>query len=205
MSEEKTPANEEGSEDQMADAKDVAGQAADQAKEFAGDAAAAIKGLEPNRLYFLIALVVFFLCTTFFNMVAFSVSSENEIAQSIVSNAWISVMQSGWAGFLAWALALAAIIIVVWSAMTGSDAAWIPLAEAACAGVALLLMLLLLLVSFSDSVTDDVTIRVSARLLGFWLPFLAIVAATFFGGMRFLETGGLDSVKQKSPPPKETG
>ena len=201
MSDEQTPSEQEGGGDQMAAAKETAGQAAEQAKEFAGDAAAAIQALEPKRLMFLGALVLFFLCTTFFNMVAFSVDAgageantiARNMAQEMADNAWISVLRSGWAGALAWALVVAAISIVVWSAMTKSEADWIPKVELACAGGAAVLMLLLLLISFGDSVSDEVTIRVKARLLGFWLPFLAIGAAAYLAAMRFMESGGMGS------------
>lgn len=203
MSNESKPvASTESTDDQMAAAREVAGQAAEQAKEFAADAASAIKALDPPRLFYLIALGVVIVFTLLFNMAAFSVSSTGAVSETVAqaqreSEAFLnshsySAFQSVFWGKLMWLAAATGIGLVIWSATTRSKAPWVPLAEVGCAAFALAMMLLLFFVGFPDlsgyrEITSSDNARVSATLSGYWIPLLAAGAATFFSAKRILD------------------
>ena len=170
-------------------AQDAAKQAAEQARETAEKAVATIKAMDSNRLAYLGLLAVVLVSTLIFDMASFSVGTDYAVSETTAQaqreaeaklNSWAySAFSSSMWGKLMWVSALGGIGLLVWSAMTTSRLAWVPLALIGCAAMSTLCLLLLYVVGFPDlSAYSDASC--SATLLGYWLPLIAASTATFF-------------------------
>ena len=179
--------------DELEAARVAADQAIRQAKTVADSAIVSLSTLDRPRLIYLCTLTAFVGMTLLFDMASFSVGVDYAVSETVAQsqrslqarmNAWsYSVFASSLAGKLAWLSAAGGIGLVLWSVVTKSRLAWIPLAEIACAGICALAVLLLFFVGFPDlSAYEDA--RCSATFLGYWTPLLASLTATFFSVRR---------------------
>ena len=187
--------SESHQDDQAAAAREAADQAIEQAKQVTGEAISSLKTLDQNRLIYLACLSVVAVATLIFNMASFSVGVDYAVSETVADaqrslqarmNSWsYSVFASTFWGKLAWISAVGGIALVIVGVTKKMRAAWLPLAEIGCAAVCTLMLLLLLFVGFPDlSAYDDA--QCSATLLGYWLPFLASIAATIASARRLV-------------------
>ena len=177
-------------------AREASEQAVQHARELATDAVDTIRGLDQPRLFYLCALAVVVVATLVFDMAGFKVDSNGPVSETQAAaerfaearlNSWAySAFSSCIWGKLMWVASLAGIAIVVWSSMTKSAAAWVPLAEVGCAIVAVLMMALLWFVAFPD-LSGYENADSHATLFGFWLPLAAAGFAAFISATRILK------------------
>lgn len=182
-------------------ARDAAEQAVGQAREMAADAMAKIRRLDAPRLGALAALAGVVLMTLIFDMASFSVFSDGAVSETQAQaerslqarmNSWsYSAFASCLTGKLMWLVALAGTGLLVYDAVSRSQAVWLPLAQAGAAIATFLLMGLLFLVGFPDlgGLNVDLlsNVRASATLFGYWLPLLASGTAAFLLVQRILK------------------
>ncbi len=169
-------------------AKEAAEAAVQQAREVSKQVVASVSSLDPMRMSYLGAMALVVVSTLIFNMASFSVGLDVAVSETTAQaqrvaeaklNSWsYSAFTSTLWGKLMWMSAVAGIAILVYEATTRKAAAWIPLAQIACAALATMLLMLLFFVGFPDmsAYTDTDT---SATLRGYWLPLAA--AATALG------------------------
>ena len=169
-------------------ARQAAQEAVGQARETTEQAIEAIKAMDAPRIGYLACLGTVALFTLIFNMASYSVGLDvavsettaqaQRVAEAKLNAAALSAFTATTWGKLAWLSAVAGIGLVIWSAVTKSRLAWVPLAQVGLAGLATLVMMLLFFVGFPDlSAYDDASC--SATLLGYWVPLFAAGGATF--------------------------
>ena len=174
-------------------AREATEKALSQAKAAADTAISSLKTLDRPRMIYVGALAAFVILALLFDMAVFRIGVDHAVSETVAQaqrelqakmNSWSYPIFSAtlWGKF-AWGAAVVGIAIVVWSSSTKSAAAWVPLAEIACAAVCTVMMLLLFFVGFPDlSPYSDASC--SATLLGYWLPLASAGAATYFSVSR---------------------
>ena len=176
-------------------ARQASEQAVEQAREFASEAASVIRGLDSPRTTYLVALSLVVVVTLVCDIASFSVGTDGPVsetqaaaqrfAQSRLNAMSYSAFTSCIWGKLMWLSGLAGVGIVMWSSMTKSASAWVPLAEVGCALGVLLSMMLLWFVAFPD-LSGYTDADISSTLMGYWLPLTASGVAVMVSGKRIL-------------------
>ncbi|MEM9478612.1 MAG: hypothetical protein AAGA58_03010 [Verrucomicrobiota bacterium] len=171
-------------DESAAAAKEAAEKAAAQAKEAASSAAKAFKKFDlQSQIYFGSMLLMVLLMIVF---KAWKYSSSGSFVD--FSGIYSMTQLSPW-GPLALLGGLGGIGIFVWQKIASRKDAWIPLALAGTAGLAALCMLILMLQSpETQSIKSDiVNVKAGWTLFGFYIPFLASIAATASAVMRIMK------------------
>ncbi|MEM0897446.1 MAG: hypothetical protein AAGJ79_11235 [Verrucomicrobiota bacterium] len=171
-------------DESAAAAKEAAEKAAAQAKVAATSAAKAFKTFDLQSQVYLGSLIAMVLFTIVFK--AWKYSSSGSFIDFSGS---YSLTDLGPWGPLALLGGIAGIGVFVWQKITSRKDAWIPLALAGSAGIAALCMLILMLQSPETQSIENELVKVKAgwTLLGFYVPFLASIAATAAAVMRIMK------------------
>ena len=169
-------------------AKQAAQQAVEQARQTAEQAAATIRAMDATRLGYIGCLVAVVVFTLVVDMASFSVGVDYAVSETTAQaqremeaklNSWsYSAFSSCMWGKLMWLSAVGGIGLLMWSAMTKSKLAWVPLAMIGTGAICSLCLMLIFFVGFPDfSEYHDTTC--SATLFGYWIPLLCSIAATY--------------------------
>ncbi len=169
-------------DDSAAAAKEAAEKAAAQAKEAAANATKVFKTLDLHSQVYFGCMVGMLLLIIIFP--AWSVSSSGPLGGG---SSGASILKfNPWGPFIL-LCGIAGIGIFVWEKIASRKDTWIPLAIAGTAGFAALCFLITRFLSSGEGGTfSSELVKVSAgwTLFGFYLPFLAAIAATVMAVMR---------------------
>jgi len=173
--------------------------AKDAAKDLAKNATSFWKALDQKHQIYLGALAVTLLCSLLFGAFTVKFSGDSglgSLAESMLNSAGgnrtspallsLGSSNGAFGGKLAFLGSLAGIGILIWSVAAKRKDAWVPLAVAGSAGIAVL-GILMTRMGMGGTGNDMIKISVDGTLLGWWLPLAGAITATVISVQRILK------------------